>query len=204
MLSLILASLWNRKSTISVTIFAAVLLSIAMAWNGWLSTPRDLMHAGWILLLILAYAFLFLIMTSDRGLSAFFVGLNQWRSWCIGQIIAHLICMTAFAILWTCVYFILFGFDFFALIQAGIMMLFSAIFAQATFDTLQKRLFHLSNDKKYALMAVISGPWVLISWILCMIASEKLLSGFSCLLPVLALILLGISQTALSIMYQPK
>ena len=191
-----LAMLHARRMLLGVMAFVLLLVCLAMGYAGWFETIAELVSSGWILMLMVCYGLLYLFMADDSGRDAYFKGIGLYRRWCWTQAVVHFFVMVPLIVLWGIVLAVVWGTGGWGM--AGMMLLFEAVFAQATMVSLQPRFVGLSKSKQLALMGVISGPWILTAWLLGVFGSKSLLYGDSIWAFVVGLALLGGIQTAFS------
>lgn len=190
------AMIYARRMLLGVMAFVLILVGIAMHYAGWFETALSGVNAGWIAMLMVCYGMLYLMYADRSGRDVYFKALGLYRRWCWSEAAVHFLVLLPLMLLWggwLCVELGPGG-----LAVAGVMMLFEAVFVQATFVSLQSRFVGLSDGKKLALMGVVSGPWVLTAWMMGMFASQALVYGQSPTAFVAGLFLLGILQTMMA------
>ena len=191
------ATILGRAVDFAILAFVLVLLFTAMSFAGWMDAPRDGMHCVWMGMLLCHYAVLMVFVDADGGRGAFFLARRRLRAWCWTQAFAHwlvslvyiAVALVAVAVGWGV------GDGFFA--QAGILVLFSFVFAQAAYTTLQPSFLAFSLSKRKALLLVISAPWTLTAWILGLAACDA--ATVADPVPAGALVALALAQTAVSL-----
>ena len=194
------AMLHARRTLLGVMAFVLLLVCLAMGYAGMFDTMAALVSSGWILMLVVCYGLLYLFIADDSGRDAYFKALGLYRLWCWTQAVVHFFIMLPLIILLGIILFFAVGAG--GLGMAGMMLLFEAVFAEATMVSLQPRFVGLSKSKKLALMGVISSPWILTAWLLGLFATKSLLYGDSVWAFVIGLAMLGGIQTALSFYYE--
>ena len=194
------AMLHARRTLLGVMAFVLLLVCLAMGYAGMFDTMAALVSSGWILMLVVCYGLLYLFIADDSGRDAYFKALGLYRLWCWTQAVVHFFIMLPLIILLGIILFFAVGAG--GLGMAGMMLLFEAVFAEATMVSLQPRFVGLSKSKKLALMGVISSPWILTAWLLGLFATKSLLYGDSVWAFVSGLAMLGGIQTALSFYYE--
>ena len=195
MLACHLAMLHARRSLLGVMAFTLLLMGIAAHYAGGFDSAAACISTGWIGLLIVSYGLLYLLFADNSGRDAYFKALGRYRAWCWAQAAAHCLAIFPAIIVWVCILYGYMGISGIEII--GIQLLFEAVFSQATFVSLQPRFAGLSNAKRFALMGVISGPWILTAWMLGIFASYAILYDQNAVFFILGLMLLGAVQTGM-------
>lgn len=204
MLKCHLAVLWSRKVFWAIGSFIFLMLCVAMAFAGWFESIHDMTHAGWVLFLLWNYAVLFLLVAHDHGKSEFFLAMGMEKDWCRAEIVLHICFSVLFALIWAVLIGISHGFSCELFQMTGCMGLFSVVFAQAALGNLQTRIIGLVPAKKMALFAVVSAPWALTAWIIGLLVSNKIFQNDNPELFILLLLLLGIFQIILGLLFRDE
>lgn len=168
--------LWSRRSSWCVAFFVFGLLVTCMGFAGWLSDIHHATHAAWLCLIIFGYATFFLETSDDqprlewfevrslggiylatKGLVIAWMGVPIIAFWAVIQVLLGLELRTVLYI-------------------AATAWLFLVVFLATVLLThrLMAR-FHLAP----MVQILISGPWVLVAWLLGLGATEAWLEGAS-------------------------
>lgn len=163
-----LATLWARRGSLFIAGFVFGLLLIALAFGGWLDDQGSALTASWLSLALYAYGAFALVAGENKRRLAFFVARAESGAFLQAQGLAVLLSFLPFFLIWGLV-FVQFsdpmGFPWAAV---AAQCLFVLVFLQA-----MQGIYRMLGLLKIGPMVyvLISGPWLLVAWLIGLYAS---------------------------------
>ena len=202
MIKLHFAILWSGRMLVAAALFCMLLLCVAMSFAGWLDSPPEIQNAGWICLLIFVFAVSQIEIASAGKRAIIFIAQRQFAQYLRGEFCAVMVLLAGFAALWNLGAACVTGLWLPGLWLFGTMVLFCAIAVHAMTANLEPYTVALRPAQRHLLSLVIAGPWVLPAWIVGLVAGGNIVAQQSCLMPFLALAVLGLVQFAMGALFK--
>ena len=202
MLKLHLAILWSGRVFLISALFCLMLLCIAMAFAGWLETPMDMHHAGWICLLLFVFSIVQIDLASSGNRAAIFVAMRQSDAFARGKFSIVFGLCAVFSALWCLMLAAVHDVWAESLWILLAMVVFSAIACHAMILNLEPNTVSLRPVQRHLLLLVVSGPWILPAWILGLLAGGAALEGHDGIMQLMALVVLGLVQYAIGALFR--
>ena len=202
MLKLHFAILWSGRVRIAAALFCMLLLGVAMSFAGWLDSPAEIQNAGWICLLVFVFAMAQIEIAGAGRRAGIFIAQKQFEQYLYGEFCAVLVLSCGFAALWSLGAALVTGLWLQNLWLFLTKSLFCAIAVHAMIVNLEPYTVALRPSQRHLLSLVIAGPWVLPAWLVGLVAGDDIVSQQPCLIPVLALVVLGLVQFAMGALFR--
>lgn len=176
LLSLNMRLLWSRRSSWCVAFFVFGLLVTCMGFAGWLSEIHHATHAAWLCLIVLGYAMFFLETSDDQPRLEWFEVRSLGGAYLMAKGVVMAWMGMPIIAFWSTIQALL-GLELRTVLCVAVTAwLFLVVFLATVLLThrLMSR-FHLVP----MVQILISGPWVLVAWLLGLGATEAWLEGAS-------------------------